>query len=120
FLCLAPEHKSDTVIAMAQKIFGEIQARAGKPLRAGEFIYIVNDGVICSRVLDVRELPHRRPKVGDLMDGPIVKFGAGLDLALMGAIDQVNEACDVGLSFSLIGRNPKRLSHESPPGWAKL
>ena len=99
----APEHDRGPVVSSPQQVLGIVQARIGKPFRAGHPVAVDQcAGASCLRH-DLRKVPHRIPELFRFTNRPVIKlcrvrdraFGVGCAVA---AIDEIDKSLDVGFA----------------------
>ena len=112
------EKNGDLIIAIAEQVLGKVEFRAHEPTRAREFVQVVDDLVVRARGANPRVVPHRRPKLWDILHRPGVEFPVVSDVETVLFVEVGDEVGDVRVAATFFRGNPKRLFHGGfPPRW---
>ncbi len=117
---LVAKQNSGPIVAIAQQVLGEVQARAGEEARSGHLAGVLQVRSGAPIDADVGEACQLLPEVRRMLQRPAVQVRVAVELRAASGIDAVHEPREVGSSHSGRGRAPD-FAHRTtaPDSWAR-
>jgi hypothetical protein len=99
-----PVDEGVAAIPALEHVLGEIQARLGKPLRAGQLVAVDQHGAALFRGDDAAAVPDLAPEFLRVVDRPIVEIRIAMEVGPILAAHLLGELGDLRLLYRLIRR----------------
>ena len=112
---LAAKHERARLVPPSQQVLRVVEARLGKPSRAGHALAVAEHLLAPPRGHHPRKVPHLAPERGRLVDRPAVQGAVIADRNAVALAHLARETGDIGARDAFLGRAPQRLAHRLFP-----